>query len=384
MDFVKNECFKANENFFKALNLIEFPQVITMNEASTITMTGLLTSNVNIQLAYELLPVLHPKNEDGSNYVHPKNTRNKIPYFGVEKAIVCVKYKGKIRGIRQNEGQMNNVASIDLQSGNKNVNIKLAKTKVQLTGANSDAMGKRAFEILCDHINMIQKYLEYIRSIDDELRQRTINWIIEKTNGERLNLIDIKMIEENKEIIDASFASFLWQFADDYNVGNAATPDEINASKYYFYEKFKRLIEICYSREENICDTPVAISECNISNSVYNYSLNKEVSLIALTKHLYKKGFSVSFHNWNSTQLKVSIPIINDTMSETSDESENSIHTVSTSSASSKKIKAHRFTVHRKLSIKQTSPTSYEHALEARESFLAGVMDFPELMEETA
>lgn len=339
------------------------------NSVSTITMTASLQANVNIQLAYELISVLYPKNADGTRFIHPKNTRNKIPYFGVENAIVCVKYKGKIRGIRQNEGQMNNVVSIDLQTGNKNVNIKLAKNKVQLTGANSDEMGKRSFEILCNHLNMIQVNLNHIRHLSEDVRQATIAWVIAQNNQEKITPINYDLIN-SEPTIDKSFASFLWQFTDDF------IDLETDAAKYLYYEKFTRIIEICYKIEENIVDGELGIIDCNISNSVYNYSLNKEVSLIALTKHLYKKGFSVSFHNWNSTQLKVSIPIINDEMSETSEES---VRTASTSSSG--KIKAHRFTVHRKLSIKQTSPTNYEQASEAREAFLAGIMDFPEFME---
>lgn len=348
-----------------------------MNNASTITMTSGLTSNVNIQLAFELLSVLYPKNSDGTNFIHPKNTRNKIPFFGIENAIVCVKYKGKIRGIRQNEGQMNNVVSIDLQTSNKNVNIKLAKSKVQLTGASSDTMGKRSFEILCEHINMIQNKLTHIRFLDEKIRQDTINWVILQTNQETLKSIDMKAIEE-AENIDKIFAAFLWQFADDF-VG-------LEDDKHYYYEKFKRLIEIIYDVTQNVCDDIVNITECNISNSVYNYRIGhdikvpfqgydyspgEEISLINLTKHLYKKGFSVSFHNWNSTHLKVSIPIIGDEMSENSDET---FETVSTKNSG--KIKAHRFTVHRKLSIKQTSPTNHHQAAEAREMFLSGLSDF--------
>jgi hypothetical protein len=350
-----------------------------MNNASTITMTAGLTSNVNIQLAFELLSVLYPKNSDGTNFIHPKNTRNKIPFFGIENAIVCVKYKGKIRGIRQNEGQMNNVVSIDLQTYSKNVNIKLAKSKVQLTGASSDTMGKRSFEILCEHINMIQEKLTHIRFLNEELRQTTIKWVIEQTNQETLKSIDMGLISST-EHIDKIFAAFLWQFVDDFG---GMSDDE---AKYYYYEKFKRLIEIIYNVNENVSEGFLSITECNISNSVYNYRIGHdienpfqgyeytpgdEISLINLTKHLYRKGFSVSFHNWNSTHLKVSIPIIDDEASETSEES---METSATKNGN--KIKAHRFTVHRKLSIKQTSPTNHQQAAEAREMFLSGLADF--------
>jgi hypothetical protein len=346
-------------------------------QASTITLTAILTANVDIQLAYELLPVIHPKNPDGSRFIHPINTRNKIPYFGVENAVVCVKYKGKIRGIRQNKGQMNNVASIDLQTGNKNVNIKLAKTRVQLTGANSEGMGEKSFKIICSHINLIQSHLHHIRCLSEELRQKTIAWVIQRSFVEKNeNEYDLKHIDmndiQNESEIDTIFATFLWNFCDDFD----------EAPEYS--EKLSRIIEICYNTELNICDGYVDITDCNVSNSVYNYNIGKEVSLIGLTRHLSAKGFSVSFHNWNSTQLKVSMPIFNDEISENdSDEGTDSTgRTIATSGTNgSNKIKAHRFTVHRKLSIKQTSPTCNAQAMEAKNLFLEGISDFPELME---
>lgn len=347
------------------------------SQASTITMTSTLTANVNIQLAYELLPILHPRNPNGTRFIHPINTRNKIPYFGVENAVVCVKYKGRIRGIRQNTGQMNNVASIDLQTGNKNVNIKLARTQVQLTGANSEEMGENSFRVMCSHINMIQSHLNHIRSLDEEVRQNTINWVAGKAfeilsdNPEsdleyRLHYLSMSTIEKESSIynIDTTFASFLWNFAEDYDIATD------------YSEAFKNIVKICYDVNANICDNYVDITECNIQNSVYNYNINQEVSLIGLAQHLSNKGFSVSFHNWNSTPLKVSIPIYNDSASETSDETTESdgIRTVSINSSG--KIKVHRFTVHRKLSVKQTSPTNSTQAAEARNSFLEGVADF--------
>jgi 2C-methyl-D-erythritol 2,4-cyclodiphosphate synthase len=116
-----------------------------MDLASTITMTATLTSSINIKSVFEILPIVHPRNPDGTKFMHPKNTREKIPYFGVENIIVCVKYINKIRGIRQNKKHMNNVISVDLQVYNKNINLKLAKNNLQLTGATSDVMGRNSF-----------------------------------------------------------------------------------------------------------------------------------------------------------------------------------------------------------------------------------------------
>lgn len=323
-----------------------------MNQASTITMTATLTTEVNIPLCFDLLPVIQLKNRDGTPFVHPKNTRDKIPYFGVENAIICVKYKGQIRGIRQNEGQMNNVVSIDLQTGNKNVNIKLARSRVQLTGASSDKMGETAFKVLCGHLNMIQGHIDYVRLLSPETIENTVEFML--NNFDTLNYELISSVKN----IDTRFALYLLQFKE------MLTPE-------MFRNKVDKILNIVVADGQNVCKEQVDITDCIISNSVYNYNIGKEVSLIQLTKHLNKKGFNVSFHNWNSTHLKLAIPIFDDNSSLPSDESSKS-----GSSTSSSKIRAHRFCLHRSGSCKQTSPTSFEDAYNARMSFLNGISDY--------
>lgn len=348
-----------------------------MNNASTITMTASLSTNVDIQLSHELLPILHPRNPDGSKFIHPCNTRNKIPFFGITNAIVCVKYKGKIRGIRQNKKQMNNVVSIDLQTGDKNINFKLAKTKMQLTGANSEEMGKTSFNILCAHINMLQGQLKHYRQLDSKIRQDTIEWVLKETIPIETNQvmeINLAKIKEHSDLglIDYRLATFLWQYNDDTD-----TYDEYN-------KKIKDVIAICEDIDQNICTEDVQISSVNISNSVYNYNLGREISLIGLSEYLHSKGFNVEFHNWNSGHLNITDQILeNDSVSGNtfdSDETTSSFESCSSNQSdvtTNKKIKAHRFSVHRTTgSIKQTSPTNALLAYEAKVRVLSAIEEF--------
>jgi hypothetical protein len=337
-----------------------------MDKASTITMTASLSWSINIAIAFEILPILVPYNPDGTKFIHPENTRNKIPYFGVENAIVCVKYKGKIRGIRQNVGQMNNVVSVDLQVYNKNVNLKLARNKVQLTGATSEDMGRSSFEVLCSHINMIQSHIDHIRELSYDVKNYTMQWVLNKVNANNDNSItkipheEIQIQAENNEFLDLKFASFLYQFS-----------NECDTFMEYYY-KFNKIVEICSSKENVILeDTSVYISNCKISNSVYNYSLEleeKDISLLGLSKFLYQKGFSVDYHPLISTHLKIVIPL------EISTEKEEPFEDCS---SSSNKIKAHRFSIHRGgVSIKQTSPSNSKIASQAREKLLKAIYEY--------
>jgi len=348
-------------------------------DASTITMVTSIVGEVDLNAAYETLCILYPKNSDGTRFVHPQKTRDKIPYFGVSNVIVCIKYKGKVRGIRQNKGQMNNVVSIDLQCCNKNINLKLARTGIQLTGASSENMGLEAFEILCAHLNMIQSHIKVKNSIPEDQKKAVVDWITGNPDFTIESFQDPPK-ELNKDLIQFLSAYFL-EF-DNY-------PD--------FCEKIKKVMEI-----NHLCTENVKPSVYRISNSVYNYTLGKEISLLKMTNHLYGKGFNVSFHNWNSTYLNVSIPIFksestkltplsiasasSEEIEENSDDDEEVENEILETPKDLEpeeeietkpvKIKAHRFIIYRKGSIKQTSPTSYNEALEIRNMLLESIADF--------
>lgn len=357
--------------------------------ASTITMITGIKGNVDIVSAYEVLCILCPRNDDGTRFVHPIKTRNKIPYFGIPNAIVCVKYEGSVRGIRQNKGQMNNVVSIDLQCCDKNINLKLAKTKIQLTGANSEKMGIEAFQILCAHLNMIQDNINYKNNLPEEVKQNTLDWI---NSNKELNM---EMIELSPDNVDKRLAKILYSYYSEFD------------NYEDFCEKIKKVMTVNF-----LCSDNVQPDNPRISNSVYNYTLGKEISLIDMTMFLRKKGFNAIFHNWSTTYVNVSIPIMNESSASTPEsilsgftesstesdypEGENNekfeldiellkeletydkSEDIAISSQEKKegKIKVHRFIIYRGGSIKQTSPTSYESALDVRNIILEALVDF--------
>jgi hypothetical protein len=334
-----------------------------MQKASTITMTCDLSTTVNIELVFNLISILHPRNPDESRFIHPKNVRSKIPFFGIENAIVSAKYKGVSKGIRSGQNHMmNNVVSLDLNCMDKNINLKLARSKIQLTGATSYEMGEHAFNVLCAHINMIQTNLSHINELSSNgakfltLKKRTEEWVLETVKSKigsgtalRLPYIDMDAITAEKAHsgIDETYASFLWQYTDDFDD----------------FDSFAKKVEWISNRDTsiNVVESEVSASNINISNSVYNFRIGEEISLIQLTKHLIKKGLSVEFHNWNASHLKISIPVMEDGKNVLSN---------------TNKIKAHRFSVHRNDSVKQTSPTFYEDAISARQMFIDAIADY--------
>jgi hypothetical protein len=347
-----------------------------MTEASTITMICSCEGEIDIGAACEILPVYHPLNQDGTKFYHPLKTRNKIPYFGVKNAIVCIKYKGVIRGIRQNKGQMNNVVSIDLQCCNKNINIKLARQKMQLTGASSEAMGVEAFQAMCDIINNISIELAHISTIEPKIIESTVNFLSENTkHNEILNGIKPLVKSKLPKNVDEILLDFLYKYYTECNTHSS------------FIDKIYRVLSF-----NKLANSKISIVQSRISNSVYNYNLGKEISLLNMTNHLYKKGFNVSFHNWCNTHLNVSIPVLNDKSftpkSKSSTTSSISLTTINTektedsdieeeeNNEKEEKIKVHRFIIYRGGSVKQTSPTKYEDAIIAKSSLIKALEDF--------
>jgi hypothetical protein len=246
-------------------------------------------------------------------------------------------------------------------------------------------MGNEDFKILCSHLNMIQGHLDYRNTLSEEVRKATLEFFISKT---AISPEDFKTLPEN---VDRRLGMFLYMYHGEFD----------NYSK--FIEKITKVMTI-----ETLCSKDVYPIVSRISNSVYNYTLGKEISLINMTMHLRKKGFNANFHNWNTTYVNVSIPILNDSKSSSASTPESILSGFTESSTESEindfetddkveidselmkelisentlenkkegKIKVHRFIIYRGGSIKQTSPTSYEVALEVRNVILEALVDF--------
>jgi hypothetical protein len=209
---------------------------------------------------------------------------------------------------------------------------------------------------------MIQDNVDYKNKLSEDIKTTTLEWLF--SNGESLSTLVER--EEFPENVDARLAKFLYGYSFEFDD----------------FEDFKKKVEKLM-KFEFLCSENVQPDNPRISNSVYNYSLGKEISLLNMTMHLRKKGFNANFHNWNTTYVNVSIPIMNEEKSATP-ESYVSGFTATTEedyvepeeNKKAEKIKVHRFIIYRGGSIKQTSPTCYEEALEVRNIILDSLEDF--------
>src|SRR5438874_9675926 len=108
-----------------------------------------------------------------------KTVRAIVPWFGEEGIIISVKYKNESRGIRIGCGRAFPTAvGVDIQSGEKNMYIKVMNNNLHLCGALSWETGLNAFYSMIDFIEMINTKWKNFRSLNYESQLQTINWIL--------------------------------------------------------------------------------------------------------------------------------------------------------------------------------------------------------------
>lgn len=106
-----------------------------------------------------------------------KGSRIKIPYFGVDGAIISVRFNGKSRGIRIGGLQLINSIATDLQCDNKNIHLKIASMKLQLCGALTTEMGTNAFNYCLEHIKMVNEHWKHFNTLTEMIKNNTISWL---------------------------------------------------------------------------------------------------------------------------------------------------------------------------------------------------------------
>lgn len=281
-------------------------------KATNMVMVSILDTNLTLPSIYELLTLVHVKYTIGMR--HGGGSRVKIPYFGVEGAIVSVRFGMKSRGIRNEGGQLRNVVSIDLQFAGKNIHLKISEHKILLAGALTQEMGNCAFQLTINHIEMVQGHWTHIKSLPIEMRDASIKWLCDVVRGDEdtaniegkdhkvnktKDMQDPKMIETLSKIpenLDARCIKYLSTFVSEYK---------------YHHEFIGKLVNIFSLETPIYTSLPRSISS-TIVNSIYNYRVGERVSLIKLVSGLNNKGYAVLYHNWNSSKsIQVMRPVRN-------------------------------------------------------------------------
>ena len=299
---------------------------------STITLGACFNSDINILNLANFLPIYHIYDENKNRVKLISGSRESIKYYGPEKAIVSVCFKKIRRGMRT--GAMNNMVSLDIQLGGKNVHLKISNSAITSVGTSSIEFGKEVFKTVIKHIEKIQERFNYNNSLDNNILEKNIDFIIDNCcdNNELLSqeniLIRIKEKDYDVKTIDTCLL-----YLQDYD-----EPEK-------YIEKLKLMKEKIYIFKEDI-----KCYNFNIFNSVYHISplkvKNFRMPLHKLAPFLSNLGIVVEYHNWTSEGVNVCFDI--------EEEKPISLNTV--------KEYRHRFTIHETCKIRQCSPTCKEEA----------------------
>lgn len=146
----------------------------------TMTMVAPFKGKVDKELAFRTLPITE------IDYEPPKRSlkKFKIPDVHLKGDILALCYEGKTRGIvtTSSTTYVRNMVGMYMSTKAKNINLKLGPKKIQLCGAKSKQIGRIAVQHLLDHLNRVQRVLEYLAENEEET-QALLAWLSEATKG---------------------------------------------------------------------------------------------------------------------------------------------------------------------------------------------------------
>lgn len=318
---------------------------------STVTVAGYLNTTIDIVNVSEYLPVNHIFDAETGERVKLKSgSRQSISYYGVEGVFISICYKKMKRGMRT--GAMNNMVSLDIQYGGKNVHLKLSKDSITSVGTKTIEIGKEVFNLAIDHIIQLQEMIDFLRSVDTEKMNKYIDWFIDNTydderglirESEFLEILDNSKLKRKAKKVMRCFGKYINDF--DYD----EQPELI--------EKINNLLKL----EKIYTKSPsgkgdLECQDVTIYNSVYHITPIKikrgkreakfRMPLHELAPFLYRHGLMVEYHNWSSEGVTVCMNVM--------EEKKGSNHV-------NKEYK-HRFVIHETSKIRQCSPTCKEEA----------------------
>ena len=299
---------------------------------STVTIRKTFNTNINIINFSQYLPVYHVFDDKGKRIKLISGSRESIKYYGPENSIVSICFKNIRRGMRT--GAMNNMVSLDIQKGGKNIHLKISSSAITSVGTSSLKEGEKVFNTVVKHIEEMQKKINFIKTIDKEELEKNITEFCQLIEGKEL--ISLKNLMEKIEknsLLNKDLCNIFLLYYQDF--------DKDQSQKYI--EKIKTL-----KQKIDIYEGELKCSESNIFNSVFYIDCieNIRVPLHLLSQYLSSFGIIVNYDNHNSEGVIVCF----------------NVEEKKTSYNYTVKEYKHRFTIHMNGKIKQCSPSKQDEA----------------------
>ena len=309
---------------------------------ATIVLKGIFTSKIDINILSKFLFIDHKFNKKNERIKLISGSRKNIEYFGPEGSIVSIGYKNNRRGMRT--GAMNNMVSIDMQLGGKNIHIKFSSTSITNVGTRTVEAGKKVIKKILEHATSLQQYLDYSNSLTKEEKEENIQWLTNELENFEEGTRKKDLINELRvpKGMNERYINFLINYFDDF--------DEKKDFKNHCQLTKEILI---------LCEEKVSCKKYAIYNSVFHMrpisNPNFKMPLHKLAPFLALKGVYVSWHNALSEGLNICFDVEEEKVGINHED----------------KFYKHRFTIYITSKIKQTSPTLKDEAYK----YYAGLMN---------
>lgn len=272
---------------------------------TTMTMVMSLSSQINMDAAFQLLPITK---------ISMKNVKQtakcKLPHCGTPGAILAMGYKDQRRGIiKNNSPPFKNAVTIDISTKKKNISVKLSPSSIQLCGASSREDGIEAAEHIIQHLKNTQHNLDIIHE-DIENTKETVEWLKNNTRGPTCDkIISSQFIEKTQRSV---------LFTEDDNMivyPQESVPGNLNydivkllmpfSVDYAYHSDFCRNLDNII-QIERIADRNIFITLINEAMINYNYSLNFKIDRTKLNKMINgKNGFVSRYNNGKGNSVTV-------------------------------------------------------------------------------
>ena len=290
-------------------------------QITTMTMIMTLTNGVNVEAAFQLLPITRIA-------IHQTrvSAKCKLPHCEIPGSILSMRYRGNIRGvIRSKLSPFKNAVTIDISTVKKNISLKLSSFSIQMCGASSRADGVEAATHLLNHLINVERILTIMR----EEPQRTldaIEWVKNVTKGTLVekpdwsdNLFDNVNMRIYRPVMCHTIIKPVVDIQGEYpdeTVCLIPTNVDVDVTRFLLYlcDDFIYHEDMCQKLDfipniHSIIDVPLALKNIDEAMVNYNYSLGFEVDRGLLNQYIDgQNGFISRYNNALATSVTIELP----------------------------------------------------------------------------
>lgn len=288
-------------------------EIVPFEKLNVTTMTVIISLNKEIMIdkdvAFHFLPTTRIDIQQTR-----QSSKCKLPHCKIPGSIITIGYKGMVRGIIKNKKMpFKNAVTIDMSIKEKNINLKLSSSSIQICGARSRESVMEGVNFLLNHIIKIQRMIERMRK-EKQTTEDVINWIKENTRGE---LVERPLWEE-QDYGDLILNIYRGKKEHLYKTPETKIPDNLDREMTEFFldliKDFLFHSDMCKKLEYmlEVPDIVNGVPEISNVNEVmvnYNYSLGFEVNRFKLNQFIKGYGGFVSrYNNALSNSVTIELP----------------------------------------------------------------------------